>query len=263
MIERSQDSNNGWSALYFKGSNHGSPLTLGGRICGWPSVEYPASLNDEARILEEVRNAVNDKRKSATPIAAIVIEPTQQSTGYQVSNSFIKTLKSIASDNDSALVVDETSTGCFASATGHFWQFNGEADYVTFGKRTQAAGFFHSAEGIKLAGNENDIRLFQLIQQGIQESDLANRGKEASSKIMSQIDGLKGKVSGVTSARAAGTTVWLNTDSAKAQTALMVHLRSHGVLVSPNGQTGIVARPSLVFGVSQADELMHALKKMK
>jgi hypothetical protein len=38
MIERSQDSKNSWSALYFAGSNHGSPLTLGGRICGWPSI---------------------------------------------------------------------------------------------------------------------------------------------------------------------------------------------------------------------------------
>ena len=57
--------------------------------------------------------------------------------------------------------------------------------------------------------------------------------------------------------------MWLNTDSAKSKTAIMVHLRSHGVLVSPNGETGIVARPSLVFGTSQADELMHALKKMK
>jgi 4-aminobutyrate aminotransferase-like enzyme len=93
-------------------------------------------LNDEARILEEVRNVVNDKRQSTSPIAAIVIEPTQQSTGYSVSNDFIKTLKAIAHDNESALVVDETSTGCFASGAGHFWQYQGEADYVSFGKRT-------------------------------------------------------------------------------------------------------------------------------
>jgi glutamate-1-semialdehyde aminotransferase len=75
-------------------------------------------------------------RESPKPVAAIVIEPTQQSTGKSVSNDFIKHLKSIAQDYEAALVVDETSTGVYASGTGHYWQYNGPADYVAFGKRT-------------------------------------------------------------------------------------------------------------------------------
>jgi hypothetical protein len=38
----------GQSALYFSGSSHGSPLTLGGMICGWPKLEYPSSQAQES-----------------------------------------------------------------------------------------------------------------------------------------------------------------------------------------------------------------------
>lgn len=119
MLQRSGTSQ-GQSALYFSGSTHGSPLTLGGMICGWPNVSYPSDASQEAQILEQVRSIVGEKRGSDSPIAAIVIEPTQQSTGYVASDSFIGALKSIASDFEAALVVDETSTGCGASGKG-FW----------------------------------------------------------------------------------------------------------------------------------------------
>jgi 4-aminobutyrate aminotransferase / (S)-3-amino-2-methylpropionate transaminase len=112
MIERSQDSNNGWSALYFGGSSHGSPLTLGGMICGWPKVSYPSGQSDEANILEQVRESLREKRESSSPIAAVVIEPTQQSTGHVASNDFIKSLKSLSEEFEAALVVDETHSNC-------------------------------------------------------------------------------------------------------------------------------------------------------
>ena len=76
------------------------------------------------------------------PYTAIVVEPTQQSTGLTVSDGFIDKLASIAEDFDAALVVDETGTGVGASGSG-FWQYSGsKADYVAFGKRTQVSGFF-------------------------------------------------------------------------------------------------------------------------
>jgi hypothetical protein len=45
MLERIAD---GWSALYFDGSTHGSPLTLGGMICGWPKATYTSSAAEES-----------------------------------------------------------------------------------------------------------------------------------------------------------------------------------------------------------------------
>ena len=72
-------------------------------------------------------------------------------------------MRSIAIDFDAALVVDETHTGCYASGSGHFWQYNGPADYVAFGSRTQASGFYHANEGVTSGGDEHDVRLFNVI----------------------------------------------------------------------------------------------------
>lgn len=118
MLER--ESENGFSALYFNGSSHGSPLTLGGMICGWPKANYPTSASEESQILESVRNTLAERSNSGTPVAAIVIEPTQQSSGYVASDTFMDGLRSITGDFEAALVVDETSTGCGASGKG-FW----------------------------------------------------------------------------------------------------------------------------------------------
>ena len=171
MLDR--DSSSGQSALYFEGSTHGSPLTLGGMICGWPKASYPTSEADESRVLESVRSTV---KSAATPVSAIVVEPTQQSSGYSVSDKFIQELYSIARENDAALVVDETSSSCHA--TGNFWQYKGPADFVTFGRRAQATGYFSKSEGLTaLGGSENDVKLLKLILDGVQKDGLDARSR--------------------------------------------------------------------------------------
>lgn len=141
-------------------------------ICGWSSAAYPDSSASEAAILEKVRSTVKSKSETATPIAAIVIEPTQHSTGYTASSSFLSALRSIANDFEVALVLDETST-C-GGATGSFWQHDSSAkpDYVAFGKRMQATGYFSKVEGSTVGGAENDVRVFDLIHTAIQQDSL-------------------------------------------------------------------------------------------
>ena len=248
MLEREAD---GFSALYFEGSTHGSPLTLGGMICGWPKASYPRSSSEESQILESVRNQVAEKRSSGGLVAAIVIEPTQQSTGYTASDEFMNGLRSIADDFEAALVVDETSTGC--GSTGTFWQSNVSADYVAFGKRTQATGYYSAKEGVSPGGNDNDVKLFNLIYQGIQQERLLEKVSDLSSKMTHAAQNLKG-FDGV---RASGTSLWVDTaDPAK----LVAHMRSQGVIVKQT-PTGIVAKPALIMGEPQANELINALNK--
>lgn len=260
MIQRS-GAGHGWSALYFGGSTHGSPLTLGGMICGWPKVSYPTSASDESQILEQVRSIVGEKRDSASPIAAIVIEPTQQSTGYAASDNFIAALKSIAADFEAALVIDETSTGCGASGKG-FWQYQGPAaDYVAFGKRTQVAGYFSQTAGVNLGGCENDLLLFKAIHRGIQEDQLLEKVGQVSKVVAQKAAGLN--LPGVTAARTSGTSLWLETDSAATASKLIEHLRDNGVLAQRNGETSVAARPALIFGESEASTLFSALNSFK
>ena len=248
----------GWAALRFSGSTHGSPLTLGGMICGWPEVAYPDSKESESQILEQVRSTLSDRHGSGKPIAAVVIEPTQATTGKTASADFLRTLRNICDDFETALVIDETNTCLGASGNG-FWQSDSDvkADYLAFGKRTQVTGFFSKAEGDVLGGYENDLKLFNAIYDGVEADGLLDHAKKTTSTVADHASSVSGN--GITGVRSSGTSVWIHTDSPKTATELAAHLRTNGVLVQPNG-SGVVARPTLLFGDQQARELMDALK---
>lgn len=202
----------------------------------------------------------HEKSKSDRPLAAIVIEPTQQSTGKVVNQQFIRDLHSIAKDFEAALVVDETSTCCFASGSGHFWQYYGSADYVTFGKRTQVAGFYSDGNHIRVAGNENDVNLFGAIVETINSEQLGSKAKEAASKLSSSLASIQ-SIKGVVSARNSGANLWLELNSEETADKLISHLRSNGVIVSRNGKTGIVTKPSLVVKSSHIEDFVREIKK--
>ena len=186
-----------------------------------------------------------ERANSDSPVAAIVIEPTQQSTGYVASDSFMDGLRSITTDFEAALVVDETSTGCGASGKG-FWQYNGNADYVVFGKRTQASGFFSKSDSLSLGGSENDVNLFAVIHQAMLQDQLVDKVAGLSADVATQAQNLKG----FKSVRTSGTCVWVETDSHESTKNLVAHLRANGVLVQQNGAHGIIAKPALIAGQS-------------
>ena len=146
MVERGQDPR--FSVMGFTGSNHGNSLALTqfahpnmSLQLGWPSIKYPESVAQEAEILEQIRTTLQEKRDASSPVAAIVIEPTNAQSGHVASKGFLRELLKLAQEAEAALIVDEAGTGCGASGAG-FWQSTGEADYVTFGRRTQVSGYF-------------------------------------------------------------------------------------------------------------------------
>jgi len=65
-------------------------------------------------------------------------------------------LSSLAKESGAALIVDETNTGCGASGKG-FWQYTGPSDYVTFGSRTQATGYFSANAHMHLGGSALEV----------------------------------------------------------------------------------------------------------
>lgn len=78
-----------------------------------------------------------------------------------MSSTTINQIGKLAHESEAALIVDETNTCCGATGTG-FWAYNGNlADYVTFGKRAQATGYFSNCEDglISLGGSEFDVAL--------------------------------------------------------------------------------------------------------
>jgi 4-aminobutyrate aminotransferase-like enzyme len=141
---------------------------------GWPILQYPTSQASENQTLDEVRQTLN-KQRSTKPIGAIVVEPVNSQTGHSLRSQFITDLGTIAHESGAALVVDETNTGCGATGTS-FWAYSGSAaDYLTFGKRTQATGyFFNSNKGsiVRTGGSEFDVALFTQIKKEIDGANL-------------------------------------------------------------------------------------------
>jgi 4-aminobutyrate aminotransferase-like enzyme len=80
-----------------------------------------------------VRQALRNVKSVNTSVAAIVVDPL--ALLGRNSDKFISELGSLARDGDAALIVDERNTGCGSTGKG-FWAYNGNADYVVFGKRT-------------------------------------------------------------------------------------------------------------------------------
>jgi adenosylmethionine-8-amino-7-oxononanoate aminotransferase len=62
---------------------------------------------------------------------------------------------------------------------------------------------------------------------------------------------------GIKAARASGTSLWVETDT---PSELVAFMRSQGVIVKQYGNK-VVAKPALIMGAPQANELLNALHK--
>ena len=126
-------------------------------------------------VLSSVKSALAEKCDGSKPIAAIVIEPTNAKTGHVASSGFMNDLASLAKQHDAALIIDETNTCCGASGKG-FWQHQGAADYVAFGKRMQVTGFFSEQKAgrrdLNLADNMLGLQTFSTIRETMKQKEL-------------------------------------------------------------------------------------------
>lgn len=95
----------------------------------------------------------------------------------------------IAHENEALVVVDETNTGCGATGRG-FWAYDGsQADYVTFGKRTQATGYYSALgpDGIALGGSEINVALLAEIKKQIDTDKLISKVDSVASTLLTQV----------------------------------------------------------------------------
>ena len=87
---------------------------------------------------------------------------------------------------------------------------------MTFGKRTQATGYFHkNGVGIELGGSEHNVTLLDEIKKKIDSDDLIKRVHQVGEKLHSQVSNAASKSNRITEVNAAGTMLWINTANAK------------------------------------------------
>lgn len=250
--------------LGFAGSNHGHGLALTQFAhpnmslgMGWPVVDFPSTDSQESQALEAARNEMR-----AQKVGAVVIEPTHWQSGAAASDNFINQLGSIARENEAALIVDETNTGCGASGKG-FWQYQGDAaDYLAFGRRTQATGYFSaetSDQKLNLGGNMIDLHNLEVICGEIQKKNLIDNVAHVSKSMQSGAARVNN--SRVKSINVVGNQMWINTNNGQDAAELRDHLRRQGILVRQNGAQGVMARPSLTVQDSHMSQLLSAVAK--
>jgi 4-aminobutyrate aminotransferase-like enzyme len=219
MAERGQGR---WTALGFAGSTHGNHTSFSlSQFRGhpklpslnWPTLAFPTS-SSESSVLESVRSNLKSQRQSGSPIAAVVIEPMQSTTGNVASDKFLSELRSLTRENEAALIVDATETGCGATGKS-FWGFEGEADYLVFGKRTQADGFYSTvdskAHSISFGGDQLRLLQFQVIDDVIRKDNLIQKVQTVGESLKRQVESTVSKKSAITGVRGLGTSLFIDT----------------------------------------------------
>jgi len=247
-------------ALGFAGAYHGQGLAMSqfahpqqsNNSLRWPALD---SNQSDEQVLEQVRSTIN------RDFAVVVLEPVNWQNGRSFSDSLISQIGDIAHENEALLVVDETNTGAGATGRG-FWAYNGDsADYVAFGKRTQATGYYHDGHGVQLGGSEHNVALLEIINAEINNGKLVEHVKNVGEYMHRTVKASAEKSSRITSVNSAGTMLWINTGSPKDAMELRDHLRRHGILVKLNGMQGVVAKPALNLQEQHVSSLASAVAK--
>lgn len=129
--------------------------------CEFPALKYPLEENtdynakEEARCLKLVEETIDEwKTVRNKPVAALIIEPIQSEGGdFHASPAFFQGLREITNRKGVFMICDEVQTGF--GATGSFWAHEkwqladkglSPPDMVTFSKKAQSSGFYHSLE---------------------------------------------------------------------------------------------------------------------
>lgn len=125
-------------------------------IARFPYYCYPLEENkrhnqeEDKKCLEEVEDLFEKYEKKGIPVAGVIVEPIQSEGGdNEASPEFFQGLQRIAKKHCAALLMDEVQTG--GGPTGKMWCheyfcLDSPPDIVTFSKKMQLGGYFHTAE---------------------------------------------------------------------------------------------------------------------
>jgi len=266
-----------YQVVAFKGAHHGSTLAMLSLsqhpqktnlpMKNWTVLDFPKSQSDEARVIESFEQTL---KTSHGNVAAVIVEPLQSLTYSYASPSFYNHLRKIAHDHSVTFIVDETATGCGAS--GAFWaheKWNLEQapDLVTFGRRTQASGFYARRDFLPKssswhffnARNGDGLRLvqFKVIQDVIKNEHLLNKVASTGASLKSELE----KVDQISNVRGFGTLLAFDTKDMKTNQTLIRALRNHGVNVASLGSNSIAIKPALIFDGKHSNEFVATLRK--
>ncbi|KAJ2610370.1 hypothetical protein H4S08_003644 [Coemansia sp. RSA 1365] len=236
----------------------------------FPQLKYPLekyaaeNAQEEKRCLEELERVL---RTNPIPVAAVIIEPVQSEGGDRhASAEFFRAVRSITSENDVLLIVDEVQTGC--GATGTFWaheqwKLESPPDMVTFSKKMQAAGFYHTREMVPdqpyrnfntWLGDPPRALIASAIVSEVLEKNLVQNVSETGSYLLSHLRPLAVRYHRlVTNVRGNGTFLAFDCPSAELRTEFLELMRMEGVNMGGSGERAVRFRPMLTLSKSHVN----------
>lgn len=97
-------------------------------------------------------------------VGAVVIEPFATLIGAQASLSFYNRMIELAQKHGSSVIIDETHTGYHGSGESTWMsdKYSSRPDYVVFGKRSLASGYFANSPKSNQESSGDVKKLLQL-----------------------------------------------------------------------------------------------------
>ncbi|BGP16197.1 4-aminobutyrate transaminase [Rhodosporidiobolus nylandii] len=251
----------------------------------FPELRYPLSqfaaenkAAEEASLRAVEETIVAWEKRS--PVAALIVEPIQSEGGDRhASPEFFRGLREITKKHDVFFIVDEVQTGF--GATGTFWAHDKwnlpePADFVTFSKKAQAAGFYHTlVTRPKFPYQQyntwlgDPIRALQAREMIniIEKNDLVAKTAQVGDYVFEALEKLQGE-EGIKDllinlrGKGEGTYIAFDLPSTAQRDAFVKNMRLQGVNVGGCGEQTVRLRPMLIFEQSHADIFLQATKKV-
>ncbi|KAJ1980610.1 hypothetical protein H4R34_002392 [Dimargaris verticillata] len=255
----------------------------------WPAVRFPRvqfpldgyaaeNQQEESRSLQEVAQTLDS---SPLPVAAVVVEPIQSEGGdNHASPHFFRELRRLTRDRDVLLIVDEVQTG--VGATGTFWAHekwgldaDNAPDVVTFSKKFQAAGFYHTRKLRPEQAYRNfntwlgdPVRALhaKAIVDTVKRDNLLQLVNDVGGALMTQLEALQAQYpQAMSNLRGQGTFIAFDLPSTDQRNQFLTNMRSLGVNMAGCGDHTVRLRPMLVLQPKHvgiiADRLEAGLKR--
>lgn len=218
-------------------------------IANFPVYKYPLSENacenqkEDERCLAEVECLIEKWKKAGNDVAGIIVEPIQSEGGdNEASPEFFQGLQKLARRNGVALLIDEVQTG--GGPTGKFWahewfNLDGPPDIVTFSKKMQLGGYFHSLEFRPQqeyrvfntwCGDPGKVLMLEAILKVIKRDNLIDNVNKTGAVLHKGLMDLQCEFSSIlNSTRGRGTFLAINAKDSKTRDLLVGRLKQKGI----------------------------------
>ncbi|PRP82232.1 4-aminobutyrate transaminase [Planoprotostelium fungivorum] len=244
----------------------------------WPQASFPAlkypleqfeaeNRKEEDRCLKEVEEVIE---KNKGKVVGLIVEPIQGEGGDNYATPyFFQKLRKITKEHDVALIVDEVQTG--VGATGKFWahehwDLDTPPDVVTFSKKMQAAGFYHSMDLRNFNTWLGDpIRALQasVIIKEIKDNHLLENVQVTGEYLKNGLEKLRSKHTDlVSNVRGVGTFLAFDLPTPELQDKFLRILRQKGVEATGSGTRSIRFRPMLIFAPKHAQQFLDLAEEV-